>query len=297
MRGGWYLVAFESQLTGDITPIDVGATPIILVADGDRIRCFDATCPHQGANLGYGGRLDGRGIVCPFHGKRITLGSQVGIEYCVREYATLGYGGMVFVLLTEQHENGLHDLLQQLVVDHIFMPFNCTLLSAAGELVIENAFDASHFRPVHGVRNSPRLTVRRTEEGSFIAEGELHVAQSTWYRAEADAALRIPFKACALSPHLVFSHMTGDDPYWVITGTTPTGDGCLVRQSLAIPRADGAVPARDRVEYLAKASKEGLEQDRIIWEHLRPPTHPRYAPDDAALLAFREFCLSFDPPN
>ena len=287
-------MAFESELTGDITPIDVGGMPVILVADGDRVRVFDAICPHQGANLGYGGRLDARGIICPFHGKRVTFGTQLGTEYCIREYPTLGYGGMVFVLLSEQHENGLTDLLEELVIDHVFVPFNCTPLAAAGELVIENAFDASHFRPVHRVRNSPRFSVQHTGEGSLVAEGQLHVPVSPWHRGEPDVILEIPFRACALSPQLVFSQIGGGNPYWVITGVTPTADGCLVRQSLVIPRSEGALPDTDRIAYLARASKEGLEQDRIIWEHLRPPACPRYGPDDAALLAFREFCLALE---
>lgn len=293
MRGGWYLVAFESELTGDITPVDVGATPLILVATDDRIRAFDAICPHQGANLGYGGRLDTRGVICPFHGKRVALGTQAGTEYRVREYLARGYGGMVFVSRSEQHENGLTDLLEELVTDHVFVPFNRTSLAAAGELVIENAFDAGHFQPVHGVRNTPKFSVRRTGAGSLVAEGELCVPTSPWHRGAPDATLTTPFMARALSPQLVFSHIGGDNPYWVITGTTPTPQGCQVRQSLAVPRSENAPPDTGRIAYLARASREGLELDRVIWEHLRPPASPRYGPEDAALLAFREFCHEY----
>ncbi|UCF48982.1 MAG: Rieske 2Fe-2S domain-containing protein [Myxococcales bacterium] len=32
------------------------------------VRVFDAYCPHQGAHLGHGGRLDDDCLRCPFHG-------------------------------------------------------------------------------------------------------------------------------------------------------------------------------------------------------------------------------------
>jgi nitrite reductase/ring-hydroxylating ferredoxin subunit len=32
------------------------------------LRVFDAFCPHQGAHLGHGGRMDGELLRCPFHG-------------------------------------------------------------------------------------------------------------------------------------------------------------------------------------------------------------------------------------
>lgn len=291
MRGGWYLVALENELTGDLTPVDVGAIPLVLVAgDDDRVRAFDAICPHQGAHLGYGGRLDARSIVCPFHGNKVTLGAQVGSEYCVDEYPTLGYGGMIFVRLSVEYDHGLAELLDTLVDDHLFVPFNRTPMAAAGELVIENAFDSSHFRPVHGVRNSPRFTVGRDAAGAFVAEGTLYVPTSPWYRGEEEGTLVIPFRACAISPQLVFSQIGGENPYWVITGTCPTGEGCVVRQALAVPRSGDPMPDADTIAYLARASKAGLEQDRMIWEHVRTPSEPRYGPDDAAVAAFREFC-------
>jgi 3-ketosteroid 9alpha-monooxygenase subunit A len=291
MRGGWYLVAFEDEVAGDLTALDIGDLPLVLVADQGQVRAYDAVCPHQGAHLAYGGRLVGRHIVCPFHGNKITLGAQVGSEYHVVEHATLGYGGMVFVRLGTLHENGLGELLEQLVDGHVFIPFNRTSLNARGELVIENAFDASHFRPVHGVRNSPAFEVHRDKAGAFVAEGSLRVPPSQWHRSSPDGeALELPFHARAVSPQLVLSHIGGADPYWIFTATTPTASGCIVRQALAVPQTDGELPDADRIAYLARASKAGMEQDRLIWEHLRPLARPVYEAEDVAVKAFRAFC-------
>lgn len=71
---GWYLLAFLPELEEGINPLEVGGQSVIAIRCGGEVTVFDATCPHRGANLGYGGKLDRDCIVCPFHGKRIKLG-------------------------------------------------------------------------------------------------------------------------------------------------------------------------------------------------------------------------------
>lgn len=297
MYDGWYLVAFESELVGDLTPVTLGGVELVLVAGDDRIRAFGGTCPHRGAGLAFGGRLDAEHIVCPFHAKRVSLGYRPGERYCVSEYPLLGYGGMVFVRLSERHENGLEALLEELVVDHIFAPCHVVPMDVAGDLVIENAFDDTHFHVVHGVRNHPRFSVSGAPDGSLTAEGTLEVPVSLWQQASEVNVLSVPLVARAISPQLVFSHLGGENAYWIITGTIPTAEGCVIRQALALPAPVGTTPAlpdQDRLAYLTGASRAGLEHDRVIWEHLRPPAHPRYEPEDASVVAFRMFCERFE---
>ena len=68
MYAGWYRVAFTPDATEEVSPAEIGSLPLVLVKTPDGIGAFDAVCPHRGAHLGYGGRLDGGVIVCPFHG-------------------------------------------------------------------------------------------------------------------------------------------------------------------------------------------------------------------------------------
>jgi 3-ketosteroid 9alpha-monooxygenase subunit A len=233
-------------------------------------------------------------IVCPFHGKHIRLGLRDAVRYCVREYPLLGYGGMFFARCSGRHENGLNALLDELTADHVFAPSFAVRMAVPGELVIENAFDDAHFRPTHGVRNDPRLEVHPSPDGPLIAEGTLEVPVSVWQRGAEAGTVAVPYVARAFSPHVVFSHLSGGDPYWVITGTTPVDGGCVVRQALAVPNgATSARPGAARLTYLARQARAGLEQDRVIWEHLRPPERPLYSPEDAPVLAFRKFCRRF----
>jgi 3-ketosteroid 9alpha-monooxygenase subunit A len=289
-------VAFESELAGDLTPVSIGDVPLVLAAGEDGVRAFDAICPHRGAHLGYGGRLEGEEIVCPFHGKRIKLGRVPETPYWVQEYPVLGYGGMIFVRLSEQHENGLGAFLDELAAGHLFAPCHVVPMEVDGELVIENTFDEAHFDAVHGVER-PRLAVRPDSDGALVADGTLVVPVSQWQQGTPGTMLSVPFTAQAFSPQLVFSHLGGANEYWIITGTVPVGNGCDIRQALAVPKPNGASapPEPERLEYLARASRGGLDQDRVIWEHMRRSKRARFDDDDAAVVEFRKFCRRFTP--
>lgn len=298
MYSGWYLVAFESDLVGDLTPVSIGYRSLILVRGDNHVRAFDAVCPHRGANLAFGGCLDGEAIVCPFHSKRILLGEQRSERYWVREYPVLGYGGMLFVRLSDEHENGLGKLLEGLAEDHLFVPCFALAMHVSADLVTENAFDETHFRPVHGVGNEPHLMVRYSDEGALIAEASFDLPVNQWQLGDGrGTTVRVPFTAHAFSPHLVISHMGGDHSYWTITGATPKAEqDCVIRFGLAVPSGRGssqAAPSLERIKYLARQSRGGIEQDQLIWENLRPLANPRYAPEDGPVIRFKKFCKRF----
>ncbi|MGH3721448.1 MAG: hypothetical protein ACRDRI_21880 [Pseudonocardiaceae bacterium] len=170
------------------------------------------------------------------------------------------------------------------------------------DLVVENAFDATHFRPVHGIANEPSFTVLTEEPaqtGTFAVRGTFMLPASPWQRASAGArCVSVPFVARAFSPYVVVSRLGGDHPYVAITAATPRPEGgCVIRFSPAIPTATHAAMPADRREglyrYLMEHSLAGIEQDVPIWEHLIEPPAPDYDAADGAVVAFREFRESF----
>ncbi len=293
---GWYQVAFERDLTAEVNAASIGTHPIALVRTGDTIRAVDAVCPHRGANLGLGGKFERECIVCPFHGYRIGLGREGEEGFRVREYRTLLVGGLLFVLFSEEHDNGFSDQLMALDEDHYFVPGFTIEIKVAPELVVENAFDNSHFRTVHNIRNDPRFSILPSEKGELAVTGTFALRPSPWQQAPAnEALLHVPFVVRAYSPNVAVSDLGGDKPYWVITCATPTADGgSTVRLSLAMPAgAGGAPPSEEMCHYLLRQSKTGLEMDQVVWEHLIPDATPHYTAADAAVVAFQTFCDRF----
>ena len=75
---GWFRVSYSDELSaGEVKPLHYFGRELVLFRDeaGDP-RLFDAYCPHLGAHLGYGGKVEGDGIRCPFHAWRFDGSGQ-----------------------------------------------------------------------------------------------------------------------------------------------------------------------------------------------------------------------------
>jgi hypothetical protein len=197
---------------------------------------------------------------------------------------------MVFVRLSPEHDNGwlryLEDLGRQ---QYILNGFEMSV-RASMETVIDNAFDRCHFEAVHGVRTDD-FVVWRSDDGALLVESTMYVPtgeRGTGRRAIVAA----PYRAFVASPGLTAVELRGAASYTVITGATnsPTG-GCVIRLSLAFPKADWKSPPAAAVyEPLLQHSRRGLNADRVIWENLSTSIEPRWTPEDRPSLEFIEFC-------
>src|SRR4051812_40857410 len=219
MRGGWYQIAFDRELKEGVNALAVERR-LIAVRRDDKVRIFDAVCPHRGAHLGHGGRLDGEAIVCPFHARRIGLGSAAGCEYRVNEHEAFSIGGMVFARLWGDEGADVPFILRSLRRDHDFITGFTMTVPVAAELVIENGFDALHFQPVHELCAQPSLSVVSDQGGELRVEGVFSVSRSYW-QSGPGAVVSVPYAARGLSPGLVLSHLGGANPVYLLTAATP----------------------------------------------------------------------------
>lgn len=289
---GWYQLAFEQDLKQPLSLATLGEHPIALVRSATGLRAFDARCPHRGANLTCGGKLEADWIVCPFHGYRVGLSSPGSFGFQAQEYHCIVRHGAVLVRMTDTEENGLCAALNAYNGYHSISALQL-LLHAPADLVVENGFDAAHFRTVHGINNEPDLTVLPSVSGELAVRGTFNIQnfeEPAKPRMEA-----VPYWARAFSPGLVIATLEGSLSYAIMTGATPSGpDRCVVRLTLLIPpSSDGAPLDVDRCMGIIRGSEAGLEKDRVIWESLAAQPPARYTPRDAPVIAFREFCKRF----
>lgn len=284
---GWYCAAFEAELDAPLTPVTFGERRLMLWRSPAGTRAFDADCPHRGAHLAIGGRVEGDHVACPYHGHRIRLGAGTA-EWSVAEYATFTAGGAVYVRLSEQEDNDWRGLIEDLAATHDVSPGLTLPLSAPMEAVIENGFDRLHFRAVHHLRVAP-FEVAQSPQGALIARGR-------FLRAGAGVDSAIPYLATAASPGLIVVQLGGAEPYGVITGAIPTsGAGSLARLSFVLPKGSLATPeGRARHAALVDYSRRGLTDDNTIWSNLAPAAKPRWTPDDAPVERFYAFCARFE---
>jgi 3-ketosteroid 9alpha-monooxygenase subunit A len=298
MYRGWHQVAFDRDLKGELTAATIGDLPLLIVRSPDGVAAFDAVCPHRGAHLAYGGHLDGQVIVCPFHGRRIGLGNDCESSYCVRAYRTLEVGGLVFVLLSERHENGFTALMKRLQTTHFFLPGFTISARIFPDMVIENAFDKDHFKYVHGINQSPDLRLQPSQNGEMAVEGIfLTNCPNPWQQDfDTGAAVQTRFFARVFSPNLCVTELGDEhDAYLVITAATPMRDGnCMIRVSIAVsPTPDGTFPSKESILALLRDSQTSFEQDMVIWENISREASQRLWPDDEMVGKYHEFCARF----
>jgi phenylpropionate dioxygenase-like ring-hydroxylating dioxygenase large terminal subunit len=296
---GWHQVAFIGEDSDEVTPAQLGERALVVVRCDGTVRAFDAYCPHRGAHLGFGGRLDGDAIICPFHGRRIALGGREDSAYCISEYRTLQAGGSVFVLLADQHENGLGAFVRGLTKSHWLLG-GFTLEAAVNpSIVIENAVDIDHFHAVHGIEAGVRFARAASENGELTVNAWFPIPGPNPWQEEfrsGKSRFEMRFSTRVFSPNLVATEL-GDPPaaQIVFTAATPTPTGTtLIRVTVATPRsADGSPPDRDVVLTLLRDSKTAFEQDMVIWEHMTAAAPCRHEATDWAVAEFRQFCERF----
>jgi 3-ketosteroid 9alpha-monooxygenase subunit A len=301
---GWQQVAFTRELEADLTPASVGGLPLVLVRRDDTVTAYDAVCPHRGANLAYGGRLDRDVIVCPFHGRRIGLGADCSKTYRVREYQTLELGGCVFVLMSDEHENGFTAFLERLAPTHVFAPGFTLSAPIAPEYVIENAFDTDHFTAVHGISRRPRMNVYPGPHGELSVEALFTAAgRRAWHArsgedggGEATEPVVFRFFGSVFGPNIVATELgDAENSHVVITAATPEGErSCVIRVTVAVHLGpNGEEPPDNVVLALLRDSRLAFEQDMQIWDHLVPDAPTRPAASDRPVLEYRRYCEAF----
>jgi phenylpropionate dioxygenase-like ring-hydroxylating dioxygenase large terminal subunit len=66
---GWFFVAYADELApGDVRPLRYFGRDLVLFRSASGAAALlDAFCPHLGAHLGHGGKVDGESLRCPFH--------------------------------------------------------------------------------------------------------------------------------------------------------------------------------------------------------------------------------------
>jgi phenylpropionate dioxygenase-like ring-hydroxylating dioxygenase large terminal subunit len=293
---GWFQIGFlPEMLSGGapIMPLQVGNRRLMAIMAGSEVEIYDGICPHRGASLAHGGRLEGNTVICPFHGYAVALIEGSGHRFSAFRHPVCTMGDLVFVHLGPSKPLDLWECMLGLAATHRIVPGFTMSANVPYSLVTENAFDGAHFAPVHHARAVP-VEAHQTTDGRFVGETELTIPPSRWQRtASADGMLRVPLQMSAYGAGVVVSHVGGANPYAVITTATPQTNGVTtIRLSMAFPKDQGKSD-RDIDQYMIEQSRRGLELDRTIWSTMDTSSPPQFVESDKAVVAFREYCCPF----
>ena len=298
---GWFQVAFSDEIkSGDVKPLKYfGKDLVIFRTEGGDIAVLDAFCPHLGAHLGHGGKIEGDGVVCPFHAWKFgAAGELLDVPYAKRKPAKAKVGcwsvkelaGLVFVWhhaegkapewdipdsVEEYDSEGWSDYLT-----HV------TEIKTNNLDMAENQVDSAHFHYVHGATNMPQ------SEGE--ADGHIMRVSSTTGMETPMGPVDGIVASTSYGFGLAFIRFTGLVETLLTATTTPIDeDTVIVRFNFMVKKAGGADVTRGVGKAFMAEVVRQLEEDRPIWENKVQHENPVLCDGDGPIGVFRRWSRQF----
>jgi nitrite reductase/ring-hydroxylating ferredoxin subunit len=305
---GWYVVRHSDQLAaGDVVPLHYfGRDFVLFRTKSGHARLLDAFCPHLGAHLGYGGRVSGETIQCPFHAWRFDgtgrcvatpqgepvpePAKQALHAWPVREDA-----GLVFMYWhPEQKAPSWH------VVSAI--PFgledwtkpewvSCEIDTHPQE-VLENAIDIHHFAHVHGWPAAANVTMKA--DGPVLQIVNHFQGDQTKDSGLSDSTEMNLF---GLGLVLTRTAIRNGLESFMVTFVVPID---VDRIEMQIGMATKKIADSDTPERMLRESRERLArflaQDAEIMAHKRYLEEPALTLSESGILVFRQWARQFYRP-
>ncbi len=293
---GWFQVAYSDDLaTGAVVPLHYFGRELVLCrTESGTAQLFDAYCPHLGAHLGHGGRVEGETLVCPFHGWRFGTGGvcaaipyarRVPPQAILRAWPTVEGSGMVFAW---HHARGEPPGFDAPLVPEWGRPdwepwqrFRWRVKSHSQE-IIEGAVDNVHFPTVHKNEGVPPMQVHF--EGAFLR------TSSSLHLPEGPTRMEVLFHG--IGAGVGRKHGVGDVAF--IGTETPIDDETVdFRFSLMKRRSDPGDPFGVMAQFYIDEIARGVGEDIPIWESKRYVEQPLLCEGDGPIAQYRRWARQF----
>lgn len=284
---GWFIVARADDVeAGAVVPVFAfGRELVVFRTESGAPRVLDAYCAHLGANFAMGGKVDGEGLRCPFHGWCYDgdSGRCTDIPYAdtekvpsqarVTSFPTIERNGAIWAW---HHLEGGEPFYEVPVVPEFDDPEWSEPVARDYEVatccqeMAENNHDFAHFKFVHGTPDIPW--------GDAVIEGP-------YKRVEANDGA---FVRETFGLGLGVLRMAG--VFAFLSSTTPLDeDHVLVRWTFSTPRSAGP----DAPAGIADSFLTGVSQDLPIWENKAYVARPVLTKQEKGILDHREWCKQF----
>jgi 3-ketosteroid 9alpha-monooxygenase subunit A len=166
---GWFQVCYGDELAaGQVLPLTYFGRELVAFRGEDgKAAVLDAYCPHLGAHLGYGGKVEGSSIVCPFHAWKFDgCGGCTEVPYAkkippkakVRAWPTCEVNGLIMIWF---HAEDAPPSWEVPVLSEYGNEEWTTYerrrwkIKTRNQEMAENAVDSAHFHFLHGTSNMP----------------------------------------------------------------------------------------------------------------------------------------------
>lgn len=305
---GWFAIGSSADLAaGEVTPVRYFGRELVLFrTERGAPHLIDAYCPHLGAHLGHGGRVEGEAIVCPFHGWSFAgdgeciampYGKRIPAAARAASWRLREQGG---VLLAWHSEAGDAPDWEMPTFEHEHWTEPVARkwrIKGHTQEVCENTADFGHFRFIHKT-HLMRPTAEPKLEGPFFsvemkADPEALVPE---LRLGDEHALTEGTGYC-FGPGLTAADITaqgsGLEAMQRLYVTPVDEEQIELRGVVNVGRLDSPEATRGYQEVLCEAVFAQWEADVPIWEHKVYREKPALNDYEGAIAVFRRWYAQF----
>jgi 3-ketosteroid 9alpha-monooxygenase subunit A len=298
---GWFQVAYSEDLPpAGVLPLKYFGRDLVLFRSGDGApNLLDAHCPHLGAHLGYGGKVDGNCIRCPFHAWEFDgRGQCTKVPYSekapparakIRPWQVREVNGLIMAWHHAQGEAPTWEISP--IPEHGHAEWTAYekrfwKIKTHNQEMAENAVDSAHFHYVHGTVDKP--TSKATIEGHIL-------------RVLSDTKMRTPVgkvtgqvESTSYGFGYALTRFTGIVETLLVAGITPIDDDYVdVRFAFTVKKAaDKDVTSTVGAAFMREIERQ-LGQDIPIWEHKVYVNPPLVVDGDGPIGIFRRWVKQF----
>lgn len=310
---GWYAIEYSKKLKpGEVKPLRYFDRELVLFRnESGEATLLDAYCPHLGAHLGHGGKVDGAGIRCPFHAWQFDgRGHCMDIPYAQRmppkiegqpvihSYPLVERNQMIWAWY---HPHNAEPGFDVETIEEIGSPdwteldtYEWTINSIIQETG-ENAVDIAHFVAVHSVPDMPvaevtidghvRCTAMHTRTHALDESG--HIDRSG--ENLEDGRLL----AYAYGPGQTVQKFTRMFEIVMLGTITPIDSQSLhMRFNFTLPKAQTGEHTLYAHAFRDEIVRQ-VNQDIPIWEHKTYLNEPTLCDGDGPIAKYRRWFQQF----
>lgn len=297
---GWFQVAYSDELeSGTVVPVQgFGRHLVLFRTETGHPSVLDAHCPHLGAHLGYGGKVVGETIRCPFHAYCYDgEGTCVEVPYArkiparahTRAWPVQEVGGLIMVwhhAESEPQQWTLPDIPEQRSDEWTPYVKRDWRIRTRNQEMAENAVDSAHFKYVHGTVIQPLTTAE-------VDGHVLHVhskTRMTTPRGEVEATIESTSHGFGFS----MVRFLGIVETLLVSSVTPIDDEYVVARFAFTVKKLGSASATSGVgaAFIAEIERQ-MAQDIPIWENKTFMPQPALCDGDGPIGLFRRWCKQF----
>jgi 3-ketosteroid 9alpha-monooxygenase subunit A len=270
---GWFLACFSEDLPPSaVKPMRYFGRDLVAYRGEDGVaHILDAHCPHLGAHLGYGGKVEGSCVRCPFHAWRfgadgacddIPYNKRIPHNAKVAAWRTHEINGVVLVHYDPTGAPPAYEIpvIAEFGTDG-WLPWTTGIytIKTHPREIVDNLADRAHFAPVH------RTAI---DEFSFDVDG-LRAVQRAKGRAFLPGGGVDNFSSTTTyhGPGYLLMKMDGALKNYMLIGHTLIDEHTLdLRLAVTLKIVGDRKTTEGYVgQYMANL-KAGFEDDIKIWE-------------------------------